>query len=117
MRRRSAGSFADVLARVAHLQATRPFAILLPALLLVVLAPWSASKLTLEPGFEPLLAPKSQSVRELHRVSEKTAGVSTRFVVLEVPPDAPPAPDEHRAAGDALVGELRNIGEPYVGTA
>ena len=37
--------------------------------------------------------------------------------MLEVPPDCPPRVRELRAAGDALVVALRNIGEPWVGSA
>src|SRR5258708_272573 len=107
MPRRVAETWASILHGVAHLQATRPFSILLAALGLVTLGLWSGWKLTLEPGFEPLLEQDSQTLRDLHRVAEKTSGVSTLFIVLEVPADGPPAESELRAAGDALTGELR----------
>ena len=106
-----------LLRRLARVQAMRPFTILLGTLALVALSLFAASKLRLEGGFEPMLPQGYTSVKELHRVAEKTAGVSTLFIVLEVPPDADPAPKELRAAGDALVVELRKIGDPYVGSA
>jgi predicted RND superfamily exporter protein len=106
-----------LLRRLAHAQATRPFTFLFFAAWLVALALFLASKMELETGFEPLLPDGRASVEELHRVAKKTSGVSTLFIVLEVPADGPPAVNELRAAGDALTDELRKIGEPYVGSA
>ncbi len=105
------------LRRLSRAQATRPFTILFGALVLVALALFAARKLQLEGGFEPFLPQGRASVVELHRVAAKTAGVSTLFIVLEVPADGDPAPTELRAAGDELVVELRKIGEPYIGSA
>ncbi len=102
---------------LARLQARRPLAILAAALLVTVGALKLASGLTVESGFEHLLPDGRASVKELHRVAARTAGVSTLFIVLEVPAGEPRASKELRAASDALVVELRKLGEPYVGSA
>lgn len=105
-----------LLRRLAQLQATRPFHFLVATLLTVALAAWSASRLTVAGGFEHLLPDGRDSVRELHRVADRTAGVSTLFVVLETPASEPPDTKSLRAAGDALVAEIKKIPEPYIGT-
>lgn len=105
-----------LLRRLAHLQATRPFHLLVVTLVTVALAAWSASRLTVSGGFEHLLPDGRDSVKELHRVAERTAGVSTLFVVLETPASEPADPTSLRAAGDALVAEIGKIPEPYIGT-
>ncbi len=102
---------------LARQQARRPFVILLLALVTAVGALFLASKLTVESGFEHLLPDGRASVKELKRVGDRTAGVSTLFVVLEVPATEPPASEELRLASDELVVELRKIGEPYIGSA
>ena len=108
----------ESLARfLARAQARRPFLILFFALLVTAGALKVASKLEVESGFEHLLPDGRASVKELHRVAEHTAGVSTLFVVIEVPASSPPARKELRAASDALTTEIRAIGEPYVGSA
>lgn len=48
------------------------------------LALWSASSLRVEGGFEHLLPDGRPSVAEYRRVTERTAGVSTLFIVLEI---------------------------------
>ncbi|MEZ4315121.1 MAG: MMPL family transporter [Polyangiaceae bacterium] len=69
-----------------------------------------ALRLTVKTGFESMLPENRKSVQELDRVAERTAGVSTIFVVLEGEDSA-----GLRKAGDALVPALKEIGPPYVG--
>ncbi|MCK6588330.1 MAG: MMPL family transporter, partial [Polyangiaceae bacterium] len=65
-------------------------------------------------GFESLLPESRSSVVELNRVAERTAGVSTFFVVLQGAPDTPT--QDLRKAADALVPEIAKIGPPWVGS-
>lgn len=68
-------------------------------------------------GFEHLLPDGRESVVELQRVSKRTAGVSTLFVVLEAPEDGPVDRAKLREASDAVTAEVRKLGEPWVGSA
>jgi predicted RND superfamily exporter protein len=107
----------DLVRRLARLQAKRPWVVLGLVTVVTAFALRTASKLTVESGFEHLLPDGRPSVQELHRVAARTAGVSTLFIVLEVPAGEPRADKELRGASDALVVELRKLGEPYVGSA
>lgn len=95
------------------------FAVLILAVILAtaVLGAYSAARLTVYAGFEHLLPDGKPSVVELKRVAAKTAGVSTLFVVIEAPTDAPPPREALRKASTALTADLRKLGEPWVGSA
>jgi len=102
---------------LARFQAQRPWRVLGVSLSVVLFAGWLAAHLTVQGGFEHLLPDGAKSVVELNRVGQHTAGVSTLFVVLELPGDQSPDRAALRRASDATVAEIRKIGEPYVGTA
>jgi hypothetical protein len=73
-----------------------------------------ATRLHILTGFESLLPESRPSVLELNRVAERTAGVSTFFIVLQGAPETPT--QELRKAADALVPEIEKIGPPWVGS-
>ncbi|MBI4952675.1 MAG: MMPL family transporter [Myxococcales bacterium] len=103
--------------RVAGLQYRHPVPVLLAVAALTAVAILLASRLELLTGFENLLPEDRKSVGELRRVAAHTAGVSTLFVVLEAKGEGPSLSEPLRRAGDALVAELRQVGEPWVGSA
>lgn len=103
--------------RVAAIQANKKWLVLAAVLLSCVGLGSLGSKLTVAAGFEHLLPDGRDSVVELNRVSKRTAGVSTLFIVMEAPPDAEVDRKRLREAADALVVELRKLGEPVVGSA
>jgi predicted RND superfamily exporter protein len=93
-------------------QIEKPYHVLLLALLLVIPSALLARGLALHTGFESLLPESKESVKELKRVGERTAGVSTLVIVV----------DGHdkkaiQAFGDALLPKLRALGPDWVGTA
>ncbi|MEO7093350.1 MAG: MMPL family transporter, partial [Polyangiales bacterium] len=106
------------LARLVAWQIDRPWQVLLFALLLTLPAFFLARNLELRTGFESLLPENKASVQELHRVGERTAGVSSFVIVADVAarPDG-----SHKQAlqrfGDALLPNLRKLGPEWVGTA
>ncbi|HTJ83884.1 MAG TPA: MMPL family transporter [Polyangiaceae bacterium] len=102
---------------LATIQARHPWRVLLAALLVVLFSGFLASHLTVQGGFEHLLPDGAKSVVELNRVGKRTAGVSTLFVVLELPKDQEPDREALRKASNATVEEVRKVGEPWVGTA
>ncbi len=106
------------LSRLARLQVDSPRWLLSFAFVLTVISVVLALRLRVETGFEALLPESRPSARELHRVAEKTSGVSTIFIVLSAG-DATRAPptDALRRAADALVIELSKLGPPWVGSA
>ena len=69
--------------------------------ILTVVSLWLTFRLELHPGFEYLLPQDRPSVRELHRVANKTSGISTLFVVLYADEGTP---DEARAAPSSTAG-------------
>ena len=95
-------------------QITKPLHVLAVAAVLVSVSLVLAVKLEIRPGFEALLPRERDSVRELERVKEHTAGVSTVFVVLEG--DAKDTENMRRLAND-IVTATREIGRPWVGAA
>ncbi len=103
--------------RVARLQTRRWWVVLLGVLAVTIAAGSLGRRLTIAAGFEHLLPSGRESVRELDRVSKKTAGVSTLFIVLEAPTNVPADRKKLREASDALTVELRKLGEPWVGSA
>jgi predicted RND superfamily exporter protein len=95
----------------------RTWLVLLVAAASTVLALLASARLQLRTGFENLLPDGRPSVRELHRVAEKTAGVSTLFVVLYA--DGGSVDEARKAlrhAGDDLTARLAAIGDPWVGS-
>lgn len=98
------------LARLLAIQIQRPFLVLLAVAVVTAASVLLALRLEVRTGFESLLPEDRKSVQELNRVAERTAGVSTIFVVLEG--DDTPA---LRKAADALVPELKKVGPPWVG--
>lgn len=105
----------DLFDRVATLQTKSPWLCLLAVLLVTVGLGFFGSKLTVITGFEHMLPDGRESVQELNRVSQRTAGVSTMFIVLE----APAGTDRQalRAASTHLTEDLRALGDPWVGSA
>ena len=103
------------LDRLAALQVQRPFVPLAVVIGLTLVSAVLALRLTVRTGFESLLPESRPSVQELHRVTARTAGVSTLFVVLEGGPSTPP--EALRKAGDRLADELTRLGLPWVGSA
>jgi predicted RND superfamily exporter protein len=98
--------------RLGRAQVARPVRFLLAMTLLAALGGLLATRLVVQTGFEAMLPQDRPSVRELRRVGERTAGVSTLFVVLEGENR-----DGLRKAADALVPELLALGKPWVGSA
>lgn len=98
------------LARLLAVQIKQPFVVLLGVALVTAVSVLFALRLQIRTGFESLLPENRKSVKELDRVAERTAGVSTIFIVLEG--DDTPA---LRKAADALVPELKKVGPPWVG--
>jgi predicted RND superfamily exporter protein len=98
-----------LLLRVAAWQLRAPWQVLLLGLLLTVGGAWLAKGLELRTRFDQLLPEDSPSVIELKRLSERTAGSSSIFVVLEGGDR-----DTLRKMGDALLEPLRKIGRPWV---
>lgn len=103
--------------RVAAIQTHKKWWVLAVVLLSCIGLGFLGSKLTVAAGFEHLLPDGRDSVVELNRVAKRTAGVSTLFIVIETPPDAEVDRKRMREACDALVVELRKLGEPVVGSA
>jgi predicted RND superfamily exporter protein len=99
--------------KLADFQVNRPALPLLLAVVITAIALHFATKLTMRTGFEAMLPENRPSVVELHRVAQKTAGVSTLFVVLKAGPSTPRA--ALRKAADALVPQIEKIGPPWVG--
>jgi len=107
------------LRHLVTLQSGRPAIILLIAGALTLLSIGFALRLRLYTGFASLLPQDLPSVRELDRVAQKTAGVSTLFVVLHAGdgPAGPAPPEALRRAADAVVKELEALGNPWIGSA
>ena len=101
---------AAALARLLTIQIQRPFTVLLAVALVTAASVLLALRLEVRTGFESMLPENRKSVQELDRVAERTAGVSTIFIVLEGDDTA-----AMRKAADALVPELKKVGPPWVG--
>ena len=97
------------------LQVRHPATLLIVAGLLTLLAVGYALRLRVLTGFESLLPESRPSVQELKRVASLTSGVSTMFIVLEGNGQTPVA--KLRAAADALVPKLQELGPLWVGHA
>jgi len=103
-----------MLDRLAALQVRRPVVPLFIAGIITLVSILLALRLEVLTGFASLLPESRPSVQELNRVAQKTAGVSTLFVVLEGGPNTPS--DALRRAGDALVPAIAAVGAPWVGS-
>ena len=100
------------LLRLAALQLRSPWRVLLVGLALVATGGWLARGLELRTRFDQLLPDDQPSVLELKRLSERTAGSSSIFVVLEGGDR-----DTLRQLGGQLLPPLRAIGSPWVVSA
>ncbi len=101
------------LARVARLQAQRPWLLVLLAALSLVPAAFATSQLGFKADFAELLPDHKDSVVEMHRVSKRLAGSSTLSVVLSIADGSKRASLE--AGIDALVPPLQALGKEWVG--
>lgn len=101
------------LRRLVRAQVRHPWAVLSMVAVTTALAGWLALDLEVRTGFESLLPDDRPSVRELKRVADRTAGISTLFVVLHGGDDTPV--ETLREASAALVQEIGAIGPPWVG--
>ena len=101
-----------ILLRLAAWQLRSPWKVLLIGLVLTITGGWLARGLELRTRFDQLLPDDQPSVLELKRLSERTAGSSSIFVVLE-------GGDRNtlRALGARLLPPLRAIGPPWVVSA
>ncbi len=87
----------EIAYKIADLQVNRPWIPLGIALVLTAVAVSFALRLKMLTGFDALLPENRPSVIELNRVAQKTAGVSTLFVVLEGGPSTSPSRSARRA--------------------
>ncbi len=92
----------------------RPAIPLVMAAVITAVAVFFALKLQLFLSFDALLPENRPSVVELNRVAQRTAGVSTLFVVLQAGPST--STEALRKAADALVPEIAKLGPPWVGS-
>jgi predicted RND superfamily exporter protein len=101
------------LAYLATLQATRPWLLVVIAVLTLIPAALAASQLGFKADFSELLPDTKESVIEMRRVSKRLAGNSTLSVVLTT--SAPGKLPELKACADALVPALYGLGKESVG--
>jgi len=101
-----------LLLRLAAWQLRAPWQVLLIGLVLTGTGAWLARGLELRTRFDQLLPDDQPSVLELKRLSERTAGSSSIFVVLE-------GADREilREEGGKLLPPLRAVGSPWVVSA
>jgi predicted RND superfamily exporter protein len=101
-----------ILLRLAGWQLRAPWTVLLIGLVFTAVGAELARGLELRTRFDQLLPDDQPSVLELKRLSERTAGSSSIFVVLEGGDR-----DSLRALGAKLLPPLRAIGAPWVVSA
>jgi predicted RND superfamily exporter protein len=101
-----------ILLRLAALQLRSPWWVLLIGLVMTGIGAELARGLELRTRFDQLLPDDQPSVLELKRLSERTAGSSSIFVVLEGGDR-----DMLRVLGGQLLPPLRAIGAPWVVSA
>jgi uncharacterized protein len=107
-----ASLFARAVKWLVGLQVRYPYAFLLIAAALAVPSIILARQLELRTGFDSLLPDNKQSVIELKRVAQRTAGVGTLAIIIDG--------DDKEALqrfGDALLPPLRALGPEWVGSA
>ena len=101
-----------ILLRLAAWQLRSPWTVLLIGLAFTVVGGWLARGLELRTRFDQLLPDDQPSVIELKRLSERTAGSSSIFVLLEGGDR-----DTLRQLSGKLLPPLRGVGAPYVVSA
>ena len=102
----------ELVERLSDLQIRRPWAPLVAVALVTLIFGYFMSKLELRTRYDQLLPDSQPSVRELHRVEERTASAQTAMILLEGPNRT-----ALRAMGDALVPELLALGPDIVSSA
>jgi predicted RND superfamily exporter protein len=101
-----------ILLRLAAWQLRSPWTVLLIGLVVTLTGGWLARGLELRTRFDQLLPDNQPSVIELRRLSERTAGSSSIFVLLEGGDR-----DTLRELGSRLLPPLRAVGRPWVVSA
>ncbi|MCS6899419.1 MAG: hypothetical protein RMJ98_05730, partial [Myxococcales bacterium] len=96
-----------------RMQASRPWTVLLLALLTMIPAGWGASGLTLKPDFAELLPDGKESVIEMRRVSERLPGSSTLSLYIQTKTSNPAALE---AFVDEVAPKLQALGPEWVGS-
>jgi predicted RND superfamily exporter protein len=96
-----------------QLQASRPWTVLLLALLTLIPAGWGASGLRLKPDFAELLPDGKESVIEMRRVSERLPGASTLSIYVQTDASNPKALESFV---DAVAPKLQALGPEWVGS-
>lgn len=104
--------FRRAVSRLVGLQVHHPWHFLVLAVLVSVPAFYLARHLELQTGFDALLPENKQSVIELKRVGQRTAGISTLAIVIDG--DDPTAMQRF---SDVLLPKLRAFGPNWIGTA
>ena len=101
------------LAWVAKLQATRPWLLVVIAVVTMLPAAWATSRLGLKLELSELLPDSKESVIEMRRVSKRLAGSATLSVIVRTA--KPGHARELEACVDALVPALYGLGKDWVG--
>lgn len=101
--------FGKILATIARWQIQRPWIVLGLALLSLIPAGYSASKLQLRTSFSELLPDNKPSVVELRRVNQRLLAQATLTVVAEAS-----GPDILKAYVDAIAPKIAALGPEYV---
>ncbi|MFZ5897153.1 MAG: efflux RND transporter permease subunit [Myxococcota bacterium] len=102
-----------VLKRLAALQARFPWHFVVIALITLLPAAWSTSRLGFRPDFAELLPDNKDSVIEMRRVSKRLAGASTLSLVAQIDDGA--KRQALRTFVDTVVPKLRALGPDWVG--
>lgn len=100
------------LVSLSHLQARRPFLVLLVALLTLIPATYFTMRLGFKPDFAELLPDHKDSVVEMRRVSKRLPGITTVTITAEIA-------DGKNEANlvkfvDTIVPKLEALGHPWV---
>lgn len=101
------------LARLASFQSSRPWVLVLVAILSLIPTLWAASGLGFRADFAELLPDNKESVIELRRVSERLAGASTLTIVAEIPGGE--GAESLQEFVDEIVPKLEALGPEWVG--
>lgn len=110
--RRTPTKRTSVVGRLLAIQVRRPLAVLAVVALVTAFFGLHAAKLTLNTRYDALLPQNAPSVRELHRIQERTNASQTLLVLLEGPDRV-----RLRRAGDAVVVSLRALGPKLIARA
>ncbi len=104
----------SLLARLAALQARLPWHFVVLALLTLVPAAWSTSRLGFRPDFAELLPDNKDSVIVMRKNAKRLAGASTLSLVVQI--DDGSRRQSLRTFVDTLVPKLRALGPDWVGS-